>query len=72
MLSSIRYELGRVPFFKTVVESTDGKKRSALSKLSASGNLVAGAVARTSVGFVLNPVTIIKARFEVRAPQRAG
>ncbi|WOO77922.1 Mitochondrial glycine transporter [Vanrija pseudolonga] len=67
MLSSIRYELGRVPFFKTVVESTDGKKRSALSKLSATGNLVAGAVARTSVGFVLNPVTIIKARFESNA-----
>ncbi|TXT15881.1 hypothetical protein VHUM_00384 [Vanrija humicola] len=67
MLSSFRYELGRVEFFKTAVESPDGKKRSALSKLSATGNLVAGAVARTSVGFVLNPVTIIKARFESNA-----
>lgn len=64
MLSSIRYELSRIPFFSITTPSDDPRKRTALSKLSAGGNLVAGAVARTSVGFVLNPITILKARYE--------
>ncbi|KAI5449346.1 hypothetical protein NCC49_004797 [Naganishia albida] len=37
---------------------------SALPKLNSQGNLVAGAVARTSVGFVLNPFTVLKSRYE--------
>jgi solute carrier family 25 protein 38 len=67
MLSSFRYEMAKMPMFATTVETTskDGKQRSALTKLSSGGNLVAGAVARTSVGFVLNPITVIKARYEV-------
>ncbi|GFZ50798.1 hypothetical protein JCM24511_08556 [Saitozyma sp. JCM 24511] len=36
----------------------------ALVKLSSQGNLLAGAIARTSVGFVLNPITVVKARYE--------
>jgi solute carrier family 25 protein 38 len=65
MLSSIRAELSRLPAFSIPLPSDPNtKRRSALSKLSASGNLVAGAVARTSVGFVLNPITILKARYE--------
>jgi solute carrier family 25 protein 38 len=40
---------------------------STLPKLSSQGNIVAGAVARTSVGFVLNPITVLKSRYEVRA-----
>lgn len=80
MLSSIRYELARLPAFSIPVDGTQpgssasgaspgsaGKKRSALSKLSSTGNLLAGAVARTSVGFVLNPITILKARYESSA-----
>lgn len=63
MLSSIRAELSRLPAFSNTLPA-DAKRRTALSKLSASGNLVAGAVARTSVGFVLNPITILKARYE--------
>ncbi|BEJ14018.1 hypothetical protein CspHIS471_0311920 [Cutaneotrichosporon sp. HIS471] len=63
MLSAIRHELALVPFFARTTASNEGK-RSALAQLSSSGNLVAGAVARTSVGFVLNPITVIKARFE--------
>lgn len=38
----------------------------ALVKISSQGNLVAGAIARTSVGFMLNPITVLKARYEVR------
>ncbi|RSH87593.1 uncharacterized protein EHS24_000105 [Apiotrichum porosum] len=69
MLSSFRYEMAKMPMFATTVETTskDGKQRSALTKLSSGGNLVAGAVARTSVGFVLNPITVIKARYESNA-----
>jgi solute carrier family 25 protein 38 len=37
----------------------------ALVKLSPQGNLIAGAIGRTGVGFILNPVTVLKARFEV-------
>lgn len=37
----------------------------ALVKLSPSGNLVAGAIGRTAVGLFLNPITVIKARYEV-------
>ncbi|KAG7562877.1 hypothetical protein FFLO_01706 [Filobasidium floriforme] len=37
---------------------------STLPKLSSQGNIVAGAVARTSVGFVLNPITVLKSRYE--------
>ncbi|KAK1927288.1 mitochondrial carrier domain-containing protein [Papiliotrema laurentii] len=79
-LSSIRTELSYIPFFQTVVpvapaslaasssssvSNTDIRSsRTTLVKLSVPGNLVAGAIARTSVGFVLNPITVIKARYE--------
>ncbi|PAV20572.1 mitochondrial carrier [Pyrrhoderma noxium] len=37
---------------------------SVLPKLSSQGNLLAGAVTRVAVGFILNPFSVIKARFE--------
>ncbi|KAI9700168.1 MAG: hypothetical protein M1820_006836, partial [Bogoriella megaspora] len=42
----------------------DKKSSSALPKLSKMGNLVTGALARASAGFVMMPVTVIKVRFE--------
>ncbi|WVN86208.1 uncharacterized protein L203_101369 [Cryptococcus depauperatus CBS 7841] len=42
----------------------EASTRSAIVKLSSVGNLLAGAVGRTSVGFVLSPITVVKARFE--------
>ena len=39
---------------------------STLPKLTSQGNLVAGAVTRVSVGFMLNPFSVLKARYEVR------
>lgn len=67
MLSVFRFEMAKMPTFATTVTTTsaNGKERTALAKLSPAGNLVAGAVARTSVGFFLNPITVIKARYEV-------
>lgn len=38
---------------------------STLPVLSAGGNMAAGAFTRTAIGLVLNPLTIVKARFEV-------
>ena len=38
-----------------------------LVKLTPTGNLVAGAMTRTAIGFVINPLTVVKARYEVRA-----
>lgn len=38
---------------------------SGLPKLSSAGDLIAGATARTAVGFVLMPFTVLKTRFEV-------
>ncbi|WFD34209.1 hypothetical protein MCUN1_001046 [Malassezia cuniculi] len=35
-----------------------------MARLSPAGNIVTGAVSRVSIGFLLNPITIVKARFE--------
>lgn len=37
---------------------------STLAQLSTAGNLLTGAVARVAIGFLLNPITIVKARYE--------
>ena len=72
-LSAIRTELSYLSQFQTISKlsstssaSTANPNGSALVKLSVPGNLIAGAIARTSVGFVLNPITVLKARYEVR------
>jgi hypothetical protein len=38
---------------------------SVLPKLTSQGNLIAGATTRVGVGFLLNPFSVLKARFEV-------
>ncbi|WVF67493.1 hypothetical protein IAT40_002249 [Kwoniella sp. CBS 6097] len=71
-LSAIRHKLSSIPYFAVTVPlptslssgSTPARSKSALTKLSSGGNLMAGAIARTSVGFVLSPITVVKARFE--------
>ncbi|KAK6910843.1 hypothetical protein I203_104877 [Kwoniella mangroviensis CBS 8507] len=75
-LSSIRHKLSSVPYFAvtlplptiTPTSSTSSypssASKSAIIKLSSGGNLMAGAIARTSVGFILSPITVVKARFE--------
>lgn len=57
-----------IPFF-TAHYSSQQRQISVLPKLSPHGDLLAGAVARTAVGLILNPVTLLKARFEVNLPQ---
>lgn len=75
-LTSIRTELSYLPFFSTTIPtpaaSSTNQSRSTLVKLSVTGNLMAGAIARTSVGFMLNPITVLKARYEVRRLRRVN
>ncbi|KAG8846337.1 hypothetical protein FRB91_000898, partial [Serendipita sp. 411] len=54
-------------FSSAVVTTRPGAEKgrvSTLTVLSPTGNLAAGALTRTAIGFVLNPLTIVKARFE--------
>lgn len=76
-LSAIRGYLTSIPFFaipvaptrlgppKGVLSPDIPSSTTALVKLSPQGNLLAGAIGRTGVGLVLNPVTVLKARYEV-------
>ena len=66
-VQQVRNGIGRaVPWF-ALSKDAAGERLTALAKLNATGNLLAGAVTRTGIGFVMNPLTIVKARYEVRA-----
>lgn len=55
----------QIPFISVAASTKDGAAGSStLAKLSTTGNLLTGAVARVTVGFILSPVTVVKARFE--------
>lgn len=65
-LTQLRTVMATSPSFsvlRTVDRTSHG---TTLPKLSSQGNLIAGAVTRVSVGFILNPFTVLKARYEVR------
>jgi len=65
-LTQLRTSMATSSYFSTVRgESTaQGKHTSVLPKLSMQGNLLAGATARVAVGSLLNPFSVLKARFE--------
>ncbi|KAI3397493.1 hypothetical protein diail_10705 [Diaporthe ilicicola] len=69
-LNAIRNSVSRVPFLAAdggagaLVAARDGRHSSSLVKLSNTGNLLAGAVARTFAGMTLMPLTVIKVRYE--------
>lgn len=65
-LSQFRYILSTSPYFVSIRTAQSNTHGSTLPKLSSQGNLIAGAVTRVSVGFVLNPFSVLKARYEVR------
>lgn len=55
----------QIPWISVATNSQDAAAGSStLAKLSTTGNLLTGAVARVTVGFILSPVTVVKARFE--------
>jgi solute carrier family 25 protein 38 len=67
-LQHVRYAFGSMfPWAvaaRKETQTTNGKV-STLPVLSHGGNMAAGALTRTGIGLILNPLTIIKARFEV-------
>ena len=66
-LNTIRQNATLVPFLATTPASAGGgssSSSSSLPKLSNTGNLLAGAVARSFAGFVLMPLTVLKVRYE--------
>ena len=54
----------QIPYISVALDNNAGAGSSTLAKLSTTGNLITGAVARVTVGFILSPVTVVKARFE--------
>lgn len=64
-LTHLRAIMAKSPYFavQDVRESKDGIK-TVLPKLSTQGNLIAGASARVAIGLLLNPFSLVKARFE--------
>ena len=63
-LTQLRMLMATTPYFQKTA-STQGAHSSVLPKLTVQGNLLSGATARVAVGFLLNPVSVLKARFEV-------
>lgn len=58
------FSRAEVPYLSFSSDQKDKNKTGTLARLTVTGNLVAGAMARVVVGFILSPVTIVKARFE--------
>lgn len=67
-LTQLRSFMARSPYFALVQNqktSNNGTgSRSVLPTLTSTGNLAAGATARVGIGFILNPFSVLKARFE--------
>ncbi|KAI6094477.1 solute carrier family 25 member 38 [Pisolithus croceorrhizus] len=64
-LTRLRAVMAKSPYFavQEMRETKDGVK-TVLPKVSNKGNLIAGATARVAVGLLLNPFSVVKARFE--------
>lgn len=69
-LQALRQRLTQVSAFGVI--TADKANPSALPKLSPQGNLVSGVVTRLGVGLLLNPFSVMKARFEVSSRSESG
>ncbi|KAI9507681.1 solute carrier family 25 member 38 [Russula earlei] len=63
-LSQVRSFMAVFPVFAAVRERDLERCSSALPILTSSGNLLAGATTRVAVGFALNPISVLKTRYE--------
>ncbi|KAI1788946.1 solute carrier family 25 member 38 [Ganoderma leucocontextum] len=63
-LNQFRTFLATSPYFAPLRAPSSSYSTSTLPKLTAQGNLLAGALTRTTVGLILNPFSVIKARYE--------
>lgn len=57
-----------VRYLSTPIQHAGGD----VAKATSTGNLLAGATARVCVGFILCPITVVKARFEVSRGSERG
>jgi solute carrier family 25 protein 38 len=63
-LQSVRARLAKIPSL-AAPSTPASEKGSALPKLTTEANLLSGACTRVAVGFLLSPLAVLKARFEV-------
>ncbi|KAJ3533019.1 hypothetical protein NMY22_g7506 [Coprinellus aureogranulatus] len=67
-LTQLRAFMAKSPYFAPLQTQKTTKNgngsRSVLPTLTSTGNLVSGAIARVGIGFILNPFSVLKARFE--------
>ncbi|KAH9970446.1 solute carrier family 25 member 38 [Russula compacta] len=63
-LSQVRDVMAVSPLFTTFRKRDPKTNKSVLPVLTSSGNLLAGATTRVAVGFALNPLSVLKARYE--------
>lgn len=63
-LTYLRSIMAKSPNFSAHQRHSHDSSKTVLPKLSSQGNLIAGATARVGVGLILNPFSILKARFE--------
>ena len=66
-LTQLRTIMSTSPYFIKAGPAVQNRS-SVLPSISSQGNLIAGAITRVGVGFLLNPFSVLKARFEVCNP----
>jgi solute carrier family 25 protein 38 len=68
-LTQLRAYMAHSPYFATIkkyeVGQLQSKTASVLPVITMQGDLIAGATLRVFVGFLLNPFSVLKARYEV-------
>jgi len=63
-LTYVRGLMASSPHFSKLPTTAAAKHSSVLPTLTSQGNLLAGAATRVGVGFLLNPFSVLKARYE--------
>jgi solute carrier family 25, member 38 len=71
-LSRVRFAMANYPYFAVARTVSPSEHSSTLPRLSSAGNLIAGATTRVGVGILLNPFSVLKARYEVSSSRRPG
>ncbi|KXS96200.1 hypothetical protein AC578_2816 [Pseudocercospora eumusae] len=64
MLNHMRQYVSKIPAIPLAGETSTSKASSVLPKLGNVANLATGAAARVAAGFIMNPVTVLKVRYE--------
>jgi solute carrier family 25 protein 38 len=67
-LTQLRTWMATSPYFALVHKrsTSENANTSVLPKLTGVGNLLSGATTRVGIGLLLNPFSVLKARYEVR------